>query len=70
MREYPYTEDDLLAMLLDRVERAGSQAELARQMGVPRQYLHQVIRGGRKPSKRVLQALGLRREYLYVPDSP
>lgn len=54
-------------MLIERLrqqegDRWGSKARLARTIGVTPQFLGQVIKGVRKPGRKVLAYLGLKRE--------
>ncbi len=43
-----------------RGERTNS--ELAREVGISPQYLHDVLNGNRRPSEKILSFLGLRRD--------
>ena len=55
------TETQFVQYLARQVKRAGSQRELAEQLGVSQAYLSQVLRRRRKPSATLLTALGLKR---------
>jgi transcriptional regulator with XRE-family HTH domain len=55
----------LRAELAKRCQHKTQQA-LARELGVSVSYLSQVIRGRKAPGRKVLEALGLRREANYV----
>jgi transcriptional regulator with XRE-family HTH domain len=55
------TEIQFLAYLARQVKLAGSQRELADQLGITQAYLSQVLRGKRKASPRLLTALGLKK---------
>lgn len=61
-----YTIDDVLTRLRRRVLRAGTQAAAARQLGVTRGYLSDILARRRDPGPRVLAALRLR----HVPPPP
>jgi hypothetical protein len=45
----------------------GSQAELARELDVSPQYLHDVLNGRREPGRKILKALGVERVVSYRP---
>ena len=49
---------DLLVMLIGLVDEAGSQKEAARQLGISPQFLGDVLKGRRKLSRKILDALG------------
>jgi transcriptional regulator with XRE-family HTH domain len=57
-----------LEALRSRVERAESQASLARELGVSPQYLNDVLAERRPPSERLLAALGI--EIVYRRKRP
>lgn len=61
----------LHAKLTEAVDAAGSEAALARSMGVTRQYLHAVRSGHKPPGPAVLRHLGMRQlppgRTLYTP---
>jgi transcriptional regulator with XRE-family HTH domain len=48
------------------VELNNNRAELARQLGVTRQYLSAVLNGNYKPGPKIYEALGLEREVRFV----
>ena len=50
---------DVVKLLRDEVERAGSQSEFARQNGVAPSLISRVLRGERLPTSRLCRALGL-----------
>ena len=60
MRKY-----DPVEIILTRAEQT-SQAQLARDFGVSRQYLNDVIKGRRPPSQGIIEALGLTQEIVYT----
>ena len=49
-------------------ERVGksSQVEVARELGVSPQYLHDVLKDRRQPGKKILAAMGFERLTVYV----
>jgi hypothetical protein len=57
--------DEVVRILRDEVERAGSQAEFARRTGVSRPNLNSAITGNRPPTKDVLEALKLKKVFAY-----
>lgn len=56
------TDDDVRVLILREVDRAGSQAALARQWDISAQYLGDVLSRKRGVSESIGQRLGLRRE--------
>jgi len=50
---------DVVKLLRDEVERAGSQSQFARQKGVERSLINKVLQGERLPTSRLCRALGL-----------
>lgn len=44
---------------------AGTQSAYAEQIGVSEQYVSDVLRGARRPGRRILQALRLRKRTVY-----
>ena len=50
---------DVVKLLRDEVEHAGSQSEFARQKGVAPSLISRVLRGERLPTSRLCRALGL-----------
>ncbi len=56
------------AMLVDRLHTAGTQTELAKELGVSPVYISDVLNGRRQPGKTLLRALGYRRVWLVEPD--
>jgi len=59
------TEDQVYEVLVKTVVLLGSQKEAANHWGVSAQYLNDILYRRRAPSKRILQALGLKRIVLY-----
>ena len=61
----PMKNDEILAYIWQRIERAGSQAALARECGISPQYLNYVISGRQEPGPKFLAGLGLSRVITY-----
>jgi hypothetical protein len=57
--------DDIIRLLRDQVERAGSQAEWARKNRVNGPDLSSTITGKRPPTKDILRALKLKKVFAY-----
>lgn len=55
----------VMDMLRERLDEAGSQKQLAAEFGVSTPYLHDVLHGRRLPADAVLDALGLERVVTY-----
>lgn len=53
------THESVIKLLNRRAESAGSWADLATQLKVSPQYLHDCKKGRRMPAKKLLKALGL-----------
>lgn len=47
-------------------DKCGGQSNLALMTGTSRQFVNDVIHGRRKPTDRILKALGLKRLEIYV----
>lgn len=62
----PATPEEVRRHVLDLIDAAGSQSELARKAGVGHQEVGMVARGERPPTGTFLAYLGLRRETVYV----
>jgi DNA-binding phage protein len=60
---------EVVRILRQEVERAGSQAEWARRTGVSRPNLNSTITGKRPPTRDVLRALSLKKVFAYQKDS-
>lgn len=56
------TRDDVNKLLEQMVERAGSRAALAKEIGVTPAYVGAVLLGNREPGPAILKVLGLRRQ--------
>ena len=56
---------DPVRQLQDLIDEYGL-SDLAGKIGIPRQYLYQIVQKDRPPSKKVLKYLGIRRETKYV----
>ena len=52
-------------LLLAQSQKIGSQAALAKQLGVSAVYLSDVIRGKREPAETICAALGIERVVTY-----
>lgn len=61
---------DPRAALAHACRNAGGQAAWARQHGISRAYVSQVLAATRPPSQRILDALGLVRDTSYRPADP
>jgi transcriptional regulator with XRE-family HTH domain len=55
----------LLTLLWEKVEKAGSQKKLAEQLKISPAYLGDVLHGRREPGKAILDALKLKRVVNY-----
>ena len=53
------TKAELIRFLLAEVEKAGSQAKLARRLGINKSYLCRVLKGQEAPGKAILEPLGI-----------
>jgi plasmid maintenance system antidote protein VapI len=58
-------ENDVLRLLHEVVDRAGSQSAWARRSGVDRTQLNNVLRGKRRLSPTIIQALKLKKVVAY-----
>ena len=63
------TRDELIELLQRKVQRAGTQAALAKELGITAAYLGDVLNGKRKPGPTLLNAIGFRRVITYVKAS-
>lgn len=54
------TEKDALSRLNEAVSEAGGQSSFARHAGISQSFVSDVLSGKRRPSPRLLRALGLR----------
>ena len=63
------TRDELVKLLQRRVQTAGTQAALAKELGITAAYLGDVLNGKREPGPTLLNALGFRRVITYVKVS-
>lgn len=59
-------DNDEVIKLLVKKQGDRTQKEVAEEIGISPQYLHDVLNGGRKPSERILDYLGLKREIVKV----
>ena len=62
------TRDELIELLQRKVQRAGTQAALAKELGITAAYLGDVLNGKRKPGPTLLNALGFCLVITYVKD--
>ncbi len=62
----PLSKADLVELLRQRAKRVGSQQALAERLGVTPAYLSDVLGGRREPGPKILEALRLRRQAVYV----
>ena len=61
----PLHENEVLALIEARVVRYGSAKHTAKLFGISQQYLHDIRKGRRAISTKVLDALGLSRVVTY-----
>lgn len=59
------TLSDVIKRIRREVERCGSQAAFAKEIGISRAYLNDVLTGNRKPGKTILQHLKLEKRAGY-----
>lgn len=59
------TEVEIRADIRERAKK-GTLTEVARELGVSVQYLHDVVKGRRKPGRKLLKAMNLRKNVEYV----
>lgn len=59
------TTDELLAHLRRLVDEAGTQKDLAQQLGVSTAYLNDVLLKRKEPGKKLLAAIGFERVVIY-----
>lgn len=64
------TNAEVLQLLRDEIQLAGSQIKWAKQNNLAQQYVSQVLRGEIKPGKKILNALGLSRVTSYTLQEP
>jgi lambda repressor-like predicted transcriptional regulator len=60
------TNAEVMSKLRDMCGRR-SQAAVAREMGVSLSYLNAVMSRGQPPGPKILRAMGLRRQTVYLP---
>ena len=60
------TRDELVQLLQQKIQRAGTQTAIAKELGITPAYLGDVLRGKRDPGPSLLNALGFRRVITYV----
>jgi transcriptional regulator with XRE-family HTH domain len=59
---------DPIAMLKERIATQDvTQADLADSIGISPQFLSEILKGKRNPSKTVLDFLGLKKQIIYLP---
>ena len=59
------TRDELVQLLQHKIQQAGTQTAVAKELGITPAYLGDVLRGKREPGPSVLNALGLRSVITY-----
>lgn len=59
------TQDEVVARL-HSIIRTRTQASLAKEIGVSRSFLCEVLRGTRPPTGKILDHLGLRAQTVYI----
>jgi len=64
VKEKRYSRDEVLEMLRER-QGEGTQQELAADLGITPQYLCDVFQGKRHLGAKILEALGMYREWSY-----
>ena len=57
----------VIDILNKKIAKCGNQVLLARQMGVSQAYLSAVLSGRCAPGAKILSALGMRSEIVYLP---
>jgi len=63
----PINNNGLRLILKKRAKLSGSERKLAEKLGVSYAYMNDLIRGKRRPGRKILSALSLREERVYVP---
>lgn len=59
--------EQIVEKLYAMVEKVGSQAAVARELGVSPAYLNDILQGHRRPGKLILGALKLEAKTIYKP---
>jgi len=59
------TRDELVELLQRKIRHAGTQAAVAKELGITAAYLGDVLHGKREPGPTLLDGLGLRRVVTY-----
>lgn len=62
----PVTLSSLRGILKSRAKKLGSERKLAESLRVSYSYMNDLIRGKRRPGRKILAALHLREERMYV----
>jgi DNA-binding transcriptional regulator YdaS (Cro superfamily) len=65
MTRHLLDENDVLRLLREVVDRAGSQSAWARRSGIDRTLLNQVLRGKKRLPPTIIQALKLKKVVAY-----
>lgn len=60
------TRDEIMKIIRQRLERAGSQRALAKELGISTQYMNDILRNNREPGPLVLRALGIEKHVVYT----
>jgi transcriptional regulator with XRE-family HTH domain len=64
LAEY-FNRKEVMARLHEEIEYTGSEAKLARLIGVSRSYLNRIVHGEKPPQGKVLKFLGFKTTELY-----
>jgi DNA-binding transcriptional regulator YdaS (Cro superfamily) len=59
--------EELIEILRKRLDRAGTQIALARELGVGQPLINDVLSGRREVSPRLAEALGFAKETVFIP---
>ena len=58
---------DAISELRKRLDKAGTQTALAKELGISKPYLSDILRGRRDPGPKVLEQIGIRRIVMFEP---
>ena len=62
--------EDVVSLLREEVQRAGSQEAFAKKTGIHRTALNKVLNGARLPPSSIVDVLGLAPIYVFKTDLP
>ena len=62
--------EDVVSLLREEVQRAGSQGAFAKKNGIHRTALNKVLNGARMPPSSIIDVLGLAPIYVFKTDLP